>query len=107
MADTEPTDLNHPHPGQRVNIEELTSRNYSGASNWSSTSSKRPSTANSSGSAASPGERTWKDFTTSETWTQKGQGVAVRDFADAKRGGGKSKAEIETSRRMLEKSSLM
>ena len=100
MADTEPIDLNHSHPGQRVNIEELASRKHG-------SSSKRPSMASSTGSAASPGERTWKDFTTLETWTQKGQGVAVRDFADAKRGGGKSKAEIEKSRRMLEKSSLM
>jgi hypothetical protein len=108
MADTEPTDLNHPHPGQRVNIEELTSRKFSDASNWSTNSTtKRPSTASSTGSAACPGERTWKDFTTSETFSQKGEGVQVRDFADAKKGGGKTKSEVEKSRRMLEKSSLM
>jgi hypothetical protein len=102
MADPEPTD---PHPGQRVDIEELILRKYSEASNWSGTSSKGPSTASSAGSAV--GERTWKDFTTSETWSQNGEGVEVHDFAHGKGGGEKSKAEVEKSQRMSEKSSLM
>jgi hypothetical protein len=107
-ATNEPTDEDHPHPGQRVNIEELASRKASDASNWSPSSPKRPATANSAG------DGTWKDLTTSETWSQKQHGVEVRDFASAKGGakggaksGAKPKGDVENSRQMLEKSSLM
>jgi hypothetical protein len=115
MATTEPTDLNHPHPGQRVNIEELAARKFSQASTSSTSSSKRPSTASSNGGVGAttdhPEEGTWKDLTTSETWSQKQQGIEIRDFATAKPGAGagvgKSKADVEKSRRMLEKSSIV
>lgn len=107
MATTEPTDLNHPHPGQRVDIEDLAARKFSQASTSSTSSSKRPSTASSNGgTTTNADEGTWKDLTTSETWSQKQQGIEIRDFANAKGAAGKSKADVEKSRRMLEKSSL-
>lgn len=110
MDKNEQPDPFDPHPGQRVNIEDLSTRKYSTASTWSSSSSKRPSTA-SSNDWMSPTEGTWKDFTTSETWSQGPQeGIDVRDFG-AKSGGKqqqqpKSKSEVEKSRKMLEKSSI-
>jgi hypothetical protein len=87
MATNEPTDEDHPHPGQRVNIEELASRKASDASNRSPSSSKRPPTANSAG------DGTWKDLTTSETWSQKQHGEEVSDFASGK-GGARPKGDV-------------
>ena len=108
MASSEPTDIDHPHPGQRVDIDELAARKFSSASTSSASSSKRPSTASSSGGAAmhSPIEGTWHDLTTSETFSKKQEGVDVRDFAKGKNGT-KPKGDVEKSRRMLEKSSIV
>jgi hypothetical protein len=109
MATNEPTDFDHPHPGQRVDIDELAARKFSAASTSSTASSKRPSTASSSGAAApqEQGAGTWHDLTTSETFSQKQQGVEIRDFASAGKDAAKTKPDLEKSRRLLEKSSIV
>lgn len=107
MATDEPTDFDHPHPGQRVDIDELAARKFSATSTTSTSSSKRPSTASSNGGAATQHEEsTWHDLTTAETFSQKKHGVEIRDFASAK-SAAKAKPDVEKSRRMLEKSSLV
>jgi hypothetical protein len=96
MATTEPTDQTGPHPGEPVYIEDLSLRNFSDASNTSTSSSKSPFVASSVGTTSS-GEGTSRDDTSSGAQPQKQQGVDVRDFATMK-ASGKPKGTVEQSR---------
>lgn len=111
MANTEPTDENHPHPGRRIYVEDMTYRKLSDASSSSSTpsssasSSKQPSFA----SLMDPNygrEGTSRDETANEANAQKKQGIEIKDFA-TKKSNPSGKKGVEQSRQMLEKSSLM
>jgi hypothetical protein len=95
MATTEPTDQTGPHPGQPVYIKELSSKNFSDASN---TSASSPFVASSVGTTSS-GEGTSTDNTASGAQPQKQQGVDVRDFATMKASGKLGpKGTVEQSR---------
>jgi hypothetical protein len=108
MANTEPTDETHPHPGQRVYMEDVRARKFSDVSSPSSSpsSSKRPSFA----SLMDPNygrEGTSRDETASEAFAQKQQGIEIRDFATKKSKPSGKKGDVEQSRQLLERSSLM
>jgi len=104
MASTEPTDLNHPHPGHRIDIQDLSPRKISNTGNTSVFPPKRPSNASSIETASSQ-----EGISRNETpeATHQGQhGIAVRDFATVK-AARKPKADVEQSCQLLEKSSLV